>query len=60
MIPVNQICPGCKQEFLGSDMIGFPCPSCQGWDITALNEALHSMNQMHYKEDDTDDRPKPD
>jgi len=56
MIPVQQICPKCRQQFEGSDIVGSPCPPCEGLsniDPLALSEAL---NQMYYLEDEKDDR----
>lgn len=54
MVPVEQTCPKCKARFMGSDMVGDPCPSCQfGWNyMSALNEAI---NQMSYEEKDEAD-----
>lgn len=57
MIPVEQTCPKCRGRFMGSDVVGFPCPSCMGIDEQSLIEALAAMNQMYYLEEEND-RPR--
>jgi len=59
MLPVEQTCPKCHGRFMGSDVIGYPCPSCTGISEQSLIEALTSMNQMYYQEEEND-RPRTD
>lgn len=56
MIPVEQTCPKCRNRFVGSDVVGFPCPDCFDYkfDMTLLTT---SLNQMYYQEDENDGRP---
>lgn len=54
MIPVEQTCPKCHERFMGSDVIGFPCPSCMGLTGETIAEMLSSMNQMFYQEEEDD------
>jgi Zn finger protein HypA/HybF involved in hydrogenase expression len=53
MLPVEQTCPKCHNRFIGSDMIGFPCPDCLGhkFDITLGTTAFN-------QEDETDGKPR--
>lgn len=45
MIPVEQTCPKCHSRFKGSDIIGYPCPSCMAIDNYSdqLQEALNQL-----------------
>lgn len=42
MIPVEQTCPKCGGRFVGSDIVGYPCPPCSG-ENSALTEALKHL-----------------
>lgn len=56
MIPTWQTCPECRRDFLGSDVVGDPCPECSGLgkiDMETLNTAL---NQLYYQEEEKNDR----
>jgi hypothetical protein len=53
MIPVEQTCPKCHIRFLGSDVVGLPCPSCMGMSGQSITEALAAMNQMFYEEEES-------
>lgn len=55
MMPVEQTCPQCRGRFIGSDVVGLPCPSCMDMSNETLLEMLAAMNQMYYQEE-TDDR----
>jgi DnaJ-class molecular chaperone len=55
MIPISQTCPQCSGQFIGSDIIGHPCPSCQGLDSSAITAALLAMNQMYNQEEQQND-----
>lgn len=59
MIPVHQECPQCRGWFMGSDIVGLPCPYCMGMNEQSLTEALAAMNQMYYQpEEETNDKPR--
>lgn len=60
MIPVEQTCPKCRGRFVGSDVVGFPCPSCMEMDDQTLADVLAAMNQMYYQEEEDYDRPRTD
>lgn len=45
-IPVEQTCPECRGRFVGSDIVGLPCPNCQGFDQAALDRAVAALTSM--------------